>query len=248
MLKKVLAAAGLMAAMTTGANASTLISVSIFDAVTYNSDFGQGSNVAEDFEQLGAVRGEGEVGASLDTAVGTFTTLGGEGSGGTVSGLPDNNGKQLALRDGNVFGRTNNAPLIGDWFLDSNDTFGMSWEVSLGGAAFNSLSFVLQDASDSGAFMRISAGGADFETRTGNKLADGNAKLVVIDFGEALTEATVLLGNYTVSEGNEFERNDGFSVDGMQVSAVPLPAPILMLGTALAGFGVMRRRQKRKAA
>ena len=52
-------------------------------------------------------------------------------------------------------GRKNVAPTGGAWFLDSNDTFGMRWDVSLGGGLFNKLVFALTDATDVGAFLRI---------------------------------------------------------------------------------------------
>ena len=228
-------------ACTVGAQAAT-ISVSTFDAGAYNSSFGAPNHVGEDFENLGATRGEGEVGPSLGTAVGTFESLGGVGSGGSVTGT----GEELALRDGSLFGRTNTVPQGGSWFLDSNDTWGMKWTVDIG-SLFDQLSFVLNDGSDQGAFLRITAGGESKELRTGGKLPNGNARTVVIDFGQQVSTAEIVLGNYTTSGGERFKLNDGFSVDGVDVSAVPLPASVLLLGVAMGGLGWAGRRKARQA-
>ncbi len=242
---RLIAASCAIALFAASAHAAT-ISVSVFDAVAYNLSFGTGKNVGEDFEQLGSDNGEGEVNNGFATAVGTFSTLGGTGTGGTVSGLPGNTGTKLALREGNVFGRTNATPTVGSWFLDSNDTWGMAWDLSLaGGAAFNKVMFVLSDGSDVGAYLRISTGSDSLELRTGGKLPNGNQSLVMIDFGAAITSAEILLGNYKTSGGNTFFRNDGFSIDGIQVAAVPLPASLLLFGSALAGLGAVARRRRK---
>jgi hypothetical protein len=244
---KTLSAAVIVLASATGAYASS-ITVSIFDAASYNTGFGAAPNVGEDFETLGGSMGAGEVSDGFSTAVGSFSTLGGTGGGGTVTGLPGNTGNLLALRNGNVYGRENTVPTGGSWFLDSNDTWGMSWDVAIG-KKFDAVSFILNDASDVGAFLRITTGTTSHELRTGGKLPDGNAKLVVIDFGEWVSSANIMLGNYTVSGGSTFKLNDGFSVDGLQVAAVPLPASVLMLGAALGGLGFAgRRKAKKKAA
>ena len=219
------------------------ITVSIFDAPSYNAGWGTGSNAYEDFESLGASLGEGEVGANFATNVGIFNTIGGVGSGGTVTQLPGNTGQTLALRDGNVFGRNNATPNGGVWFLDSNDTFGMIWDVMLGGTSFNKLSFVISDASDVGAYLRISTGTASYELRTGGQLANGNDKLIEIDFGGAVTSAQIVLGNFTTSGGTTYKLNDGFSIDGIEVNAVPLPAGAVLLLSALAGGAALRRRR-----
>ena len=243
---KTVSAAAIVLVSTASAQASS-ITVSIFDAASYNAGFGLAPTVGEDFEQLGRTLGEGEVANGFGTAVGTFSTLGGTGGGGTVTGLPGNTGESLALRDGNVFGRENTVPTGGSWFLDSNDTWGMSWDVSIG-SKFDAISFILNDASDVGAFLRISAGGMVEELRTGSKLPDGNAKLVVIDFGQQMSSANIVLGNFSSLGGNQYRLNDGFSVDGIQVSAVPLPASVLMLGAAIGGLGFAGRRKARKGA
>ena len=80
------------------------ISVANFDAASYASVVsGYGNAVTEDFESFA----EGNVADGFATSVGTFATLGGIGSGGTVSNADfANDGSMLAVRDGNVYGRT----------------------------------------------------------------------------------------------------------------------------------------------
>jgi hypothetical protein len=221
------------------------ITVSTFNPSAYLDLLATGTFVGEDFETLGATRGEGEVAGPLSTAVGTFVTAGGTGSGGTVTGLPGNTGRHLALRDGDVYGRNNAVPVGGGWFLDSNDTFGMIWNVAVGGL-FDTVAFVLTDASDVGAFLRITTGNSVREVRTGGRLPDGNDRLVVVSFAEAVSSAQIALVNYTAFGGATNFRNDGFSLDGAQVrlSPVPVPAAGVLLIVGLGALGALRARRK----
>lgn len=222
---------------------ATSISVAEFSTSSFDALVASGTFGGEDFETLGASLGEGEVGSDFATAVGTFNTLGGTGSGGTVSGLPGNTGTELALRDGNVYGRVNTVPTDGTWYLDSNDTQGIGWDVSTGDM-FNTVIFTLVDGSDTGAYLRISADGETHEQRVGGQLANGNASIVVVSFDTSMSNAVIELGNYT-SSGSDMRTNDGFSIDGLRVGAtpVPLPASGLLLAGAL-GFGGWRARRK----
>lgn len=217
------------------------ITVSDFNAGNYNSIVsGYGTAIVEDFESFA----EGNVANGFATSVGTFSTLGGTGSGGTVKYADfANDGSKLAVRDGNVYGRTSTtAALSGDRsddkFLDSNDTFGISWMVSLGGEKFNSLVLTLTDATDVGAIMRITVGE---DTYAFSGLGNAAKKIVEIDFDGPIETASIFFGNWNRSGG--LKLNDGFSLDDIAVSEVPLPASALLLLGGLAGLGAMRRKK-----
>lgn len=218
----------------------------------FGAELASGSYVGEDFEQLGADGAEGVVEDDFKTKAGTFSQLGGIGSGGTVKQLGLDQSSKLALRDGQVYGRQNTWPERGQWFLDSNDTWGFVWNVTEQdvGGAFDKIVFSLTDGSDQGAYLRIALDDAEnttFEQReTGkNKLGDGNISFVAIDFGKIVTGATITVGNFTSNAGDAgFKRNDGVGIDGAYVNVVPLPASFAFL---LAGIGALGMARKRKS-
>ena len=237
--------AATLVATSVAATAAT-ITVQDFNAADYEAAIGAGSFLGEDFEIAGDSAGEGEVGADLTLDTGRFYALGGTGTGGTVSGLPGNTGTQLALRDGNTFGRRD--AVGGRWYLDSNDTYGIGWEVS-STSLFNTVMFVLTDGSDVGGFLRISAAGTDFEQRTNGRLPNGTAQLVTITFDTFVETALIELANFR-SDGTTLRRNDGFSIDGVQVGVAPvlLPPAGLLLAAGFGGLVVLRRRKDRTQA
>lgn len=216
------------------------ISVSTFSVDAYNAATGSGTYVIEDFESFG----EGNVTDGFSTAVGMFSTQGGTGSGGTVTGADfTNDGSMLAVRDGNVYGRQSTTAFLSgdafdDKFLDSNDTYGINWDVSLGGSMFDRLVFTLTDATDVGATLWIRVGN-DVVTLSG--LGDGNTQLVEVDLDRPLSSIPVQFFN--TRDGNR-SLNDGFSIDDVAVSAVPVPAAGLLLLGGLGGLAALRRRRK----
>lgn len=234
------------------ATAST-IAVDTFTAANYNGLLGGlgGNIVSENFEAY-SESNVGGVDAPFSTAVGEFETLGGEGSGGTVRNSDStftssnpNDGTQLAIRDDNVFGRVSTtAALTGietnDKFLDSNDTWGILWDVDLGGLAFTKILLTLTDAADTGATVTITADdGGYFQFQSQPR---SNQKTVLIDFGGAVTGATVQFANS--NSFGDYRTNDGLALDDIAISAVPLPASFLLLAAGIAGLGAMRRKRK----
>lgn len=221
---------------------ATSIKVSDFSPEAYsNAVSGFANAVVENFED----NTERPVADGFRTAVGHFASLGGTGTGATVTESPfANDGTRLALREGEVYGRrSTTGDLTGnetdDMFLDSNDTYGMRWDLSLGGRMFNKVVLTLTDASDVGATLYIMV--RDMMVPLSG-LADGASKLVEIDFGEAIKRTTIFFANY---RQDELVINDGFSVDDITVNEVPLPASSLLLLGGMGGLAAMRRRRKK---
>ncbi|MEO0945188.1 MAG: VPLPA-CTERM sorting domain-containing protein [Pseudomonadota bacterium] len=209
------------------------VTVSDFSAAAYNAAVGPGNAVVQNFEDYA----EGNVADGFMTNVGTFATAGGTGTGGTIKKADfANDGSQLAIRDGHVFGRrsttlhlTGNAS--DDTFLDSNDTLGILWDVNIG-TAFDRIILTLTDAADVNAILTI--GGAGITSVDLQDLSNGTKKIVEIDFGKSVNSASVFFRNDRL--------NDGFSLDDIAVSEVPLPASMLLLLGGLGGLSLLRRR------
>ena len=229
----------LAAALALGATAASAASIKV---ETYTQEAyqayvaGASRTVVEDFENI--VPSSREV-PLVVSAVGTFDTLGGRGTGGSVIGT----GKDLAVRTKGTthFGRKNTTP-GGQFYLDSNDTHGMMWNVGLAdGAMFGSVAFSLSDATDQGARLEISAMGDVLDTLIG--LPDMNLQFVVISFEDMIDSAMIKLTNRTGNGG--LKTNDGFSIDDATVSvaAVPVPAAGLLLMGALGALGLRARRK-----
>lgn len=250
-MKMRLMAAAAALVLTAGLAQATTITVKTFSVTSYNDKLsGFGNAVVENFEGYteGNV-GTGQHGVGFGTSVGTFWTMGGTGTGETVrdpvskGNFAGNNGSLLAIRDGNVYGRTSTtAALTGDMtddkFLDSNDTFGIKWLVNIG-AMFNQLMFTMTDAADQGARITIEAGGAVHSFVNGG---NGTQRLVHVFFGSAVDTATITFFNTDPRTGAP-RSNDGLSLDDIAVSAIPLPAPALLLIGGLAGLAAFRRKR-----
>ncbi|MEM9909941.1 MAG: VPLPA-CTERM sorting domain-containing protein [Pseudomonadota bacterium] len=251
-MKNLFAAMAFTIGLTAPAFSATIVTTHAYSQQNYMNLFNaMGKTVVENFESFVLTPSlNGEPGAFQDqpikTAVGEFYRESGTGSGGTVTRPnPDLDGTQLAVRNGNVFGRSDTtADLFPDLrirngqYLDSNDVIDMSWNVNLGGAKFKRLIFVLSDATDVGSSLNIIAGDDKFTyTIPGREYGDGERRIVKIDFGQSVDTAQVAFENS--------KRNDGLSIDDIAINVVPLPASVLFLGAGIAGLGLMRRRQKK---
>lgn len=217
------------------------VSVSGFSASSYDAATGSMSKaVVQNFESYG----EGNVDNGFATNVGLFSSLGGTGSGGTVTGAGfANDGTKLALRDGNVFGRVSTTrDLTGlssdDMFLDSNDTHGIIWDVMLGAQRmFDRIVFTITDAAEFGNSMEITT---PYGTTVISSAGGSKKRLIEIDFGMAISSAQITLGHFS---GSNPRTNDGFSIDDIAVNEVPLPASALLLLGGLGGLAALRRRK-----
>jgi MYXO-CTERM domain-containing protein len=235
------------------ASMGSLASAATLQADNYaRSEFGAARNAMNDFLTGNRIRGletfeghpawNGASGTSnpRNTNVGSFTTLGGHGTGGAAV----NGGRSLEVRGDNTmpWGRyntdTTSNSLGGNW-LDTNDTYGMKWEVA-GLGRFDTLAFFLTDVADVGATFSIKVGDELFSDIAGStgRIANGSIHLIRIALDRAVENLTVELIHDRL--------NDGFGIDGatvVEVAPVPVPPAAALLVTGLAAFAGLRRRR-----
>ena len=194
------------------------------------------SSRTEDFESFQAWNGTSGT-SNPTTSVGTFSSAGGHGTAGdTING-----GTSLEVRNDNPLRSTRFNTSVGggsNW-LDSNDTYGMNWEVG-GLPKFNAVSFLLTDVADQGAKFSMTIGGTLFEhvIGDGTRFADGGIYLVRILLPDTVNALSIAMTNDIL--------NDGFGIDRVMVAhiaAVPLPPAALLLLTGIAGIAGLRRRR-----
>jgi hypothetical protein len=171
------------------------------------------------------------------TAVGAFTSLGGIGRGHSAI----NGGTGLEVRNDDPFrwGRHSVLnPGQGHW-LDSNDTYGMRWEVG-GLGAFNALGFFVTDAADVGATFSLTVNGvlhANSMIGTERRTANGTIHWIQILLDEKVDSLVV--------EMRHDRLNDGFGIDGVTVAhiaPIPLPPALAFMVAGLAALLGLRRR------
>jgi hypothetical protein len=192
------------------------------------------SSQTEDFESFQAWNGTSGT-SNPTTSVGTFRSAGGHGT----AGDSINDGTSLEVRNDNPLRSTRFDTSGGANWLDSNDTYGMNWEVG-GLPKFNAISFLLTDVADQGAKFSMTIGGMLFEQviGDGSRFADGGIYLVRILLPDTVNALSIAMTNDKL--------NDGFSIDQIMVAhiaAVPLPPAALLLLTGIAGIAGLRRRR-----
>ncbi len=227
------------AAVAASLNITSFAPSDVSGALTYSQSLQKSgeASVHEDFESFNAWGTAGGTQNPL-TNVGAFTSIGGKGQGSSVVG----NAKHLQVRGDApmAWNRVNTTDGGNNW-LDSNDTYGMNWEVG-GLPAFNALSFILTDVADQGGKFSIKIGDTLFSEVLGGsgRLVDGGIYVVSILLPEAVNSLTVLLQNSTLK--------DGFGIDHIRValeqpSPVPLPPAVLLIVAGMGAIAVVRRRR-----
>lgn len=230
---RILLAAALMVATSASASLAVSVQVTGFDlasATAAKNTFISGKIIAqgEDFEGFT----DGDRGASINTAIGTFSTNASQ----TIDGLG------LGIDDGRD-GRTNTTP-AGRLYLDSFDARVVTLDLNLSPLA-TGLGFFMSDLDDQGGntFMEVFAGATSLWNQAlipgTDKRDSGEVIFVGIDFGGAMVDKLVFTVNDTVSPLNQ----DGIGFDDFHVTAVPLPAAGWMLLAGVASLMGMRRRK-----
>ena len=196
----------------------------------------------ETFEGKQAWNGTSGTSNPQNTHVGSFTSINDLGHGAGLSAIHGGAGLEVRGDNDMPWGRYNADELsggLGGQWLDSNDTQGMSWDVS-GLGTFNALSFFLIDAADVGARFSIQVGDTLYSQilGAGGRTLNGNVQLVTILLDKAVDTLSVRLFNDRL--------NDGFGIDGAMVARiapVPVPPAALLLVSGLLGLGAFRRRR-----
>lgn len=231
-------AAGMVAGTVQAASVPA-ISITTYDRAVFDGAVAAlPSTIVEDFESFP----KGEKSGGLSTAVGVFDTLGPQGSGGTVRGTRGNTGTAVFVRDRGVYGRSNTTA-SGKTYLDSNDTYGLSWTISRLGM-FDNLFFTMRDVADSGATFTLLANGEQVGPSVARQ-RNRAINMVMLSFETAIDSLTLELRHNRL--------NDGFSIDDAGIglsraaapppAGVPLPSAAVLLAGGVAALMYVRRRR-----
>lgn len=169
-----------------------------------------------------------QTGRVLKTNVGTFTSYGAPGGGGSVVGDP----RSMQVRDEATFGRT------GVPHLDSNDLHTISWQLPENTARARIDFQDLADRPGSTFTLRSGASYAQIAGRQRNGAL--NSAWLTFAPGDS-REVSLLMRGTTVGF-------DGYSVNSAAVAPIPLPPAAALLVTGVLAMSGLRRRRKARTA
>ena len=131
----------------------------------------------------------------------------------------------------------------GDFWLDSNDTQQVKWDLKGFDASFDGLGFYLVDANDNGATLIIRyKNNESKKIRIDTNLANGAVAYVSLKAHSSILGASLVFDNNGTDKKGESFTNDGWSIDNVSVVKVPEPTPIALLSLGLIGLLVARKR------
>ncbi|MBK5926614.1 hypothetical protein [Rhodobaculum claviforme] len=194
----------------------------------------------------------------LSTSVGVFNGIGGTGSGNSAQTPKD----EIKIQTGDYFGRFNVLDTLGSFdgrrytatgnFLDSNDTNGFSWTITNNPLLRSAWAFIT-DPNDAQGQLRVEMrvdgaqiGSDNLHVASGAAQPNGQIWLFETDFANLGNWNTVEFRFSSLGPNGE-SRNDGVGLSNPTISAIPLPAPALMLLSglgALGGLSIARRRRE----
>lgn len=187
-----------------------------------------GSVITEDFETQSLVGPGDPAQTTMNTAVGTFeqTMVGQRGA-----------GLYILNSTTSPFGGRFNTTAGGSQWLDSNDSKKVEWTLNFV-KAVTAIGFYLTDVNDVTASMTATfTDGTDTTLSFGSPggaAANGEVSYITAQFADDVTSIVF----------NVDTENDGWGIDDISVSAVPLPAAAWMLLAGVAGLGFAGRRKK----
>ena len=160
-----------------------------------------------------------------------------DSSGNPVGGAGDVTGGDVYNCDFNAFDTNGSVQL--DFFASSTPAGAVSSNINLSeGNSLTSATLAWWEADSGGNLLSLI-------TSEEANLNDAKTRVTTVFDGTAPDYQSVVFSWTGFSSGNQLPMDINIQV---VPNAVPVPAGILLMGTALAGFGVMRRRKTNKAA
>lgn len=88
--------------------------------------------------------------------------------------------------------------------------------------------------------ISVNGGGVNYTVGAIEPYTPGGTGYAELTFSPA---AFGSMFTFTAESTNDDEGDPDYALAGLEVAAIPLPAGVLLMGTALAGFGLVRRRK-----